>query len=468
MKIFLILAIVGTVIGGVLFYNADSELAFSINDDRVTGEAAGEASSTAIASSSVNGIIGTSTAKITPEATQQKSKDIGPQSQLKNPPRVIKALYVTSWTGSLDSRMNELIRTIDTTEINAIVIDIKDYSGYVAYDSALPDVHKYGAEQIRMPRLNALIKKLHDKNIYVIARLSVFQDPILSKARPDLAVHSAATGGLWKDRKGITWIDASNEEAWAYNIAIAKEAASRGFDEINFDYIRFPSDGNMADMVFLRRDAKISKHMIMKKFFEYVRNQMKDLPVRTSADLFGLVTTNTDDLGIGQLLEDALPNFDAVAPMVYPSHYSAGFMNFSNPAMHPYEVVKRSVETALRRYFVLMKKKNPATSTSTIMTASSSVATSSITGNEPAGESLLVGRAIDSVSQRDLLIKIRPWLQDFNLGATYTPEMVRAQIQATYDAARTAANLPADYQPEIGWMLWSPRNVYSESALLKE
>src|SRR3989344_619523 len=248
----IIVAAIGMLaVGGFLFYRADSEVFVSSSDPllvRGNGEGVAPAPPS-MASSSQKEVIGT------PAPVQKKPEpkytDIEAQSQLKDPPRVIKALYVTSWTGSLDSRMNELIETIDTTELNAIVIDIKDYSGYVTYDSALPEVLKYGARQVRMPHLNSLIKELHEKNIYVIARLSVFQDLILSKARPDLAVHSAATGGLWRDRKGISWIDASNEEAWAYNIAIAKEAASRGFDEINFDYIRFPSDGNISDMVFL-------------------------------------------------------------------------------------------------------------------------------------------------------------------------------------------------------------------------
>jgi hypothetical protein len=132
-----------------------------------------------------------------------------------------------------------------------------------------------------------------------------------------LAVQSKSTGKSWLDRKGLAWMDPASQEVWDYNLAIAKDAASRGFDEINFDYIRFPSDGNMSDMTFPIYDMVSAKHLTMRKFFQYTRDSLPNTII--SADLFGLAAVVKDDLGIGQVLEDALPYFDAISPMAYPS-----------------------------------------------------------------------------------------------------------------------------------------------------
>lgn len=341
--------------------------------------------------------------------------DIGPQEALENPPEVVKAIYATSWSASSESKMNYLIDLVNTTELNSIVIDIKDFSGMVLYDADVPQVDEYGAKDVRIGRINSLIKRLHDSGIYVIARQTIFQDPALAKARPDLAVKNINTGEPWEDRKGISWIDPSSREAWDYNLAIAKDAASRGFDEINFDYIRFPSDGNLSVMSFPFFDeVNTLKTTAIREFFEYVDDNFNE--AKTSADIFGLTTVNYDGLGIGQVIEDAYRNFDYVAPMVYPSHYASGFQGYTHPASHPYEVVNHSMQVAVDRFNILQNA----------------------TGTPPLG-------------------KLRPWLQDFDLGATYTADMVRAQIQATYDA-----------DPTLGWMLWDPSNNYTPSALLGE
>lgn len=343
--------------------------------------------------------------------------DIEPQEPLSNPPSVIKAIYATSWSASSQSRMDYLINLINTTELNAIVIDIKDYSGFIAYDTNVPEVGEYGAEEIRIAKPNALIKRLHDNGIYVIARQTIFQDPVLAKARPDLAIKNSVTGEVWKDRKGLSWMDPASKEVWDYNIAIAKDAADRGFDEINFDYIRFPSDGDLSVISYPFYNASTTlKTTAMANFFRYLDENLNG--VKTSADLFGLSTVNYDGLGIGQIIEDAYKSFDYVAPMVYPSHYANGFQGYQNPALYPYEVVNYSMETAVAR---LNNLKNA-------------------TGAGPV-----------------VYAELRPWLQDFDLGADYTAEMVRAQIKATYDA-----------DPSMGWMLWDPRNEYTKGALNSE
>ena len=338
--------------------------------------------------------------------------DIEPQRRLSNPPKVIKAIYATSWSASSKKKMDYLIDLIKTTELNAIVIDIKDYSGLVLYDIDNKDVEKYNAKEVRIRRLNVLIRRLHDEGIYVIARQTMFQDPALAKARPDLAVIDNRTGKTWEDRKKISWVDPASKEVWDYNIAIAKDASSRGFDEINFDYIRFPSDGKLSAMSFPFYDIDTQyKKDVIKLFFGYLRSNTTGITI--SADLFGLTTVNNDDLGIGQVIEDAYLNFDYIAPMVYPSHYSNGFNGYASPAEYPYEVVNYSMEKANERL-----------------------------------------QALASTTGSDSLGKLRPWIQDFDLGAEYTASMVRKQIQGTYDAG-----------VNTGWMLWNPRNNYTKGAL---
>lgn len=347
------------------------------------------------------------------QATIESKNDIENQKPLPEKPTAVKAIYSTAWSAGSAKKIDYFIDLIKTTELNAIVIDIKDYSGYVAYDINDPLVNKYRAKDIKISKINSLIKKLHDQGIYVIARIAVFQDPILAKNRPDLAVQSKSTGLTWLDRKNLAWTDPASQEVWDYNLAIAKDAANRGFDEINFDYIRFPSDGDIADMIFPVYDMTSPKHLTMRKFFQYVRNNLPETPI--SADLFGLAGIVNDDLGIGQVLEDALPYFDAVSPMAYPSHYAVNFMGFKNPAEYPYEVVRNTMATAMARLHKLEEQGME---------------------NKP---------------------KLRLWLQDFNMGATYDAAMVRKEIQAVEEIDATS-----------GWMLWNPSNVYTKGALIPE
>ncbi len=375
---------------------------------------------------------GNATSSLTQPVSPSKKviADIEPQQPLANPPATIKAVYVTGWSAGNTKKIAALINLIKSTELNAVVIDIKDFSGFITYNTDLDLVKKYNSKEVRIPQLNALIKELHDNNIYAIARLAVFQDPRLALARPDLALHSSSTQKVWYDKSGLAWIDPAAQEAWQYNVVIAKDALTRGFDEINFDYIRFASDGKLNDIQYPFWNGVTPLRTIIKNFFAYVRGQMPDATL--SADLFGLTTVNTDDLGIGQYFENALPYFNYIAPMVYPSHYNYGFIGYQNPALHPYEVIKYSLDSAISRMIAFKKKLQLAAGTSTPASALPPIA------------------------------KLRPWLQDFNLGATYTPAMIRSEIQAVYDSASTT--------PEFlnGWMLWDAANNYTKGALMTE
>lgn len=340
-----------------------------------------------------------------------------------DPPREFRAIYLTYWSAATPSRIDEVIALARAGLINAVVIDIKEVPGFVAFDTRVPAVAEYGAKRVLIRNADELVNRLHAEGLYVIARIVVFADPLLAEARLELGVHRAgaleAAGGqrsaatLWRDRRGLAWIDPAATEAWDYNIAIAWDALARGFDEINFDYIRFPSDGDLRDMRFPVWDGETPRHEVIRQFFGYLRKRMG--PAVISADLFGLSTVNRDDLGVGQVLEDALPYFDYVCPMVYPSHYAPGFIGKQNPAEYPYEVVFYSMKSAQYR--------------------------------------LAASRGHGSPEA-----KLRPWLQDFHLGAHYTPAMVEAQIRATRDALANGFT---------GFALWNPRNVYQFEALEK-
>lgn len=358
------------------------------------------------------------------EPAPDPNADLPAQQPLPNPPAVIKAIYATGWSAGSEKKINYLINLIKNTELNAIVIDIKDYSGTLSYRTDLELPKKYGAESaIKILKPNALIKRLHDEGIYIIARQAVFQDPILAKARPEIALKSAVTGKIWQDRKGLMWVDMAAKEAWDYNVAIAKDALARGFDEVNFDYIRFASDGNVDDIQYPVWDKKAERRAVLRDFFQYVRQFLAGAKI--SADLFGWVTLSIDDGGIGQNIDDAYHYFDAVAPMVYPSHYHRGFQGYQNPALYPYEVVYSSMAEAQKRLAEYQLAAQQSTST----------------------EKYLVKNPA-----------LRPWLQDFDLGADYDAAKVRSQIDAVYAAA---SGTP------VGWMLWNPGNNYTSEALIE-
>ncbi|MDO8601624.1 MAG: putative glycoside hydrolase [bacterium] len=384
--------------------------------------------------------------------------DVEKQQPLASKPDIVKAVYVTGYAAGSASKMAHINDILDTTEINAVVLDVKDYTGMVSYEPDVEEVKKYGAFEKRIPKINTLIKSFHDRGVYVIGRIAVFQDQVLVKARPELALQSSSTGEVWRDYKKVAWLDTGSREVWDYNIAIAQDALDRGFDEVNFDYIRFASDGNLKDIRYPFFDESTLKHTTLKKFFEYVREKLAS--ARLSADLFGLVTETYDGMGIGQVLEDSFMPFDYAAPMTYPSHYASGYRGFAKPATRPYEVMKFAMDAALSRLTTFNLQ---------LQAAAQAAASSSASSSEKLKANSL---------QLTARSRFRPWIQDFDLGADYTAGMVRAQIQAIYDAgcsatvnaSGTIASVRTSPCSEYidGFMVWNPSNVYTKEAFLKE
>lgn len=319
-------------------------------------------------------------------------------------PIKVRAIYATAETVSRPDQFNALLDTISQTELNAMVVDLKDSTGYVLYDTRVQLAHDIGAVK---PLFDArqLIQTLHQRGIYAIARIVVFEDPVLAEARPAWAIHTP-DGELWRTWDGLAWVNAYRSEVWNYDIALATEAASLGFDEIQFDYIRFPSDGPLEQAVYGVQQNQETRSAAIRDFLTKAHSALADTKAYLGVDVFGLTFWELGDSGIGQRLEDIVPEADYISPMLYPSHFAAGSMGFDIPNDHPYDVVLWSLENGAKRV------------------------------------------------PNDVR-KFRPWLQDFSLGPgiAYGDNEVRQQIQA------------ADQFGSNGWMLWNAANVYHKGAL---
>jgi hypothetical protein len=325
---------------------------------------------------------------------------------LEPEPVEVRGIYLTAYTAGRPDLFEPLLRLVEETELNAMVIDAKNDSGVVTYRSEVPAVVEVGGWKEGISDIRGLLKVLSDKDIYSIARIVAFKDPVWGEKRPDLAVQHKS-GGVWRDRTGAAWLNPYKKENWDYVISIAQEAARQGFREIQFDYVRFPSDGNLKAIVYPGQDER-SKAQVIAEFLTYARKQLKPYRVFVSADIFGLTTTYTDDMGIGQHLETLAPAVDYLSPMVYPSHYSTGNYGLRDPDASPYETVFRAMTDARER---------------------------------------LDGKHT---------VIIRPWLQDFSLRNKYGAKEVAAQIRAARDAGMKE------------WLLWNPSNRYTVGALKRE
>jgi len=357
------------------------------------------------------------------------AKNVWKAAHVKTPSSV-KAIYMTSCAASTKSFRERVGKILDEKEINSLVIDIKDYSGGISFKFDDKVLAESVSKRCTVSDLRDYIESLHKKGVYVIGRITVFQDPVYSIHHSGEAVQKKSDKTVWEDGKGLSYVDPGGPFFWNYIITLAKASYELGFDEINFDYVRFPSDGNMSDIFFPLSQGK-DKSVVIESFFRNLHENLKDSGMIMSADLFGMTTTNTDDLNIGQVMEKALPYFDYLCPMVYPSHYPAKFNGWTNPNLYPYEVVKYSLDKALPR----------VVATSTPVQTIGSLYVASTTPR-------LYTKPYFSIQ------KIRPWLQDFQYGGTYGPKEVRAQIRAVYDSGLTS------------FMLWDPANKYTMDALL--
>lgn len=328
-------------------------------------------------------------------------------------PAEVRGIYWTADTAG-SKRGDTLLAYMLAQKLNTVVIDVGMDDGELAFDPLDKTLLPYRQDAPAIKDLEGLLERLAQNHIYRIARIPVMKNSVFAHARPSIALKTSK-GNPWRDGIGAMWVDPAAPETAAYALAVAREAYGRGFDEVQFDYVRFPSDGSISSIVYpvfdMRKETKIEA---MQQFFQDVAVPLKAEGVPISFDLFGITFWLAHDYNIGQRLVDAFPVSDFVSPMVYPSHYPIGFKGHNNPALYPYEIVKTTLDEGATQ---LLREMN--------------------------------------VSSTDARAKFRPWLQDFDMGAIYDEPRVAAQVKAARDAGAS------------GWILWNARNVYEPTLHLE-
>ena len=313
--------------------------------------------------------------------------------------RGIHGRYLTGWVTGIAERFNEIVDYMKKSGLNGVVIDAKDDDGHTSWVmDNVPLTKEIGANVAKVKDIKQRVQYLHDNDIYTICRIVVYADPTLGKARPELAI----LGGKFVDSRGIRWPDPYNKKVWEYNVQIAQNCVAQGFDEVQFDYIRFPEHRiqgyNAGVPVKQRTDA-------VEGFLRYAREQLEPKGVFVAADVFGLTTSVAagDDMEIGQDYGNIAGIVDYILPMVYPSHYEANTYGVVDPNADPGRIVFESLKRGQERTLDLPVRKH------------------------------------------------RPWIQDFKLGKTYTRADIEAQILGLAKAGI--------YQ----WVLWDPSNKYTRN-----
>jgi len=317
-----------------------------------------------------------------------------------------RALYVPAAVFESSGALEDLLALVDATEINALVIDVKEVDGLLYYATELEAAVDAGAvREAPLFELEELLPMLRERGIYTIARMVVMKDNAVTAARPELAVRNVVTGEPWRDYIGGAWLDPSAPGVAEYVAAIAADLADKGFDEVQLDYVRFYSDGPFAEADTTLPNSQSVRLAAMQHVLRVVAETMATRRAFLAADVFPISFILGDDQGIGQRPEVVMPYVDYACPMAYPSHFGPGVFGLAVPNDHPYEVVDQTLE---------------------IM-------------NEQASE---------------WPVAIRPWIQDFGFGPflKYTPAQVAAQIQAAADRSSS------------GWMVWNPRANFSVAA----
>ena len=332
-----------------------------------------------------------------------------PPAPLVATPSPLRGLYVNRWA-AVGEKMWQLIDVAKRTEVSALVIDVKDDRGYVLYRSRVALAREIGADTVapmRADRMRAVLDTMRAHKIYPIARIVVMKDPLLARRRSEWSIKRATDGQPWLDKNGNPWLDPHQRGPWQYAVDLACEAIALGFSEVQYDYVRFPDEKRIVTEATFALARGRDRASVIRDQLRFLRGSLRPSGVPVTADVFGLTTSDSTDMGIGQLWEKFIDAVDAVLPMTYPSHYARGNYGLQSPNASPYKVIDRALRDAKRR--------------------SAGIANAA---------------------------RVVPWYQDFTLGPPrYGATQVRAQIQAGYD------NGVHD------WMLWNPGSRYTISAL---
>ena len=331
------------------------------------------------------------------------------KSSLYLQPIKVKALYLTFWGASNNSKtLQNILKLIETTEANAIVVDVKNEYGSTQFWTGFKQANDYGAYKNRTNRdIKKFIKMLKERNIYTIARIVTFKDELQASNNPDYAItKNDANQSIWRNHDNMAWVDPFDKRSHDYAISIAEEAAKVGYDEINFDYIRFPAKKGL---LYSKENTQQNRIKAIESFLNEAKRRLRKYGVFISVDTYGNICWAKDDNGIGQTVSSLASHADYLAPMLYPSGFSSGSFHFKYPSEHPYEVIYRSVK---------------------------------------------------KIQDRIASNRVRPWLQYFKdytrRKKIYGRSEIQAQIKATEDIGTN------------GWMMWSPSSKYSYKYLAKD
>jgi hypothetical protein len=270
-----------------------------------------------------------------------------PSFSLARLPEKVNALYLPAHSFS-ERKINEFIHYAKLADLNAAVLHVKDPHGWIRWKSGNALANEIGAVASH-GRVEPALKQLKAQGFWTIAKLDLFVDHRLVSQRPEMGIIDTRTGKQWVDQQGLGWTNPYNQTVWAYNIALARELAELGFDEIQFDYIRFPSDGDLAHIRYPLKPGRLSKTQCIGKFLESAYGSLHPLGVTISVDLFGLVAWKTEDFGVGQLIETIAPHVDVICPMLYPSHFPPEFLGQQKPGDYPLEIMETSLNRIQKR-----------------------------------------------------------------------------------------------------------------------
>lgn len=330
--------------------------------------------------------------------------------------KAIKGIYVPANAAASD-KINKLINIADKTEINAMVIDVKDDHGKISYAMDCKMAKKIGAVTNTIPDMRALVKQLKARNIYLIARVVAFKDPYLASKRKALAIKNQ-DGTLYKDNNGENWVNPYNKKVWSYLIDVASQAAATGFDEIQFDYIRFSTSKGITEANLGQAAKSKSKESIITEFTKYACEKLKPLGVAVSADVYGtIIASSVDAKVVGQNFVEMSKYLDYICPMIYPSHFGEGNFGIQYPDMEPYHIISKVLAISADKLKAI-----------------------------PEGEHCAV---------------VRPWLQDFTATwikhhQSYSGKEVREEIEGVYSVGYNE------------WLLWNAASNYSKDGLLAD
>lgn len=411
--ILLFATVIGTGVTLLLLYNEDQDNKEEHNRRQIINKSIEE-----VAQNSLNGPYGMWITQprngdvLAPEGTEETFMSDFVDSRKAVP---VKGIYLTA--SKANGSIDDLIQLVEDTELNTMVIDIKDDNGNITYMMNTKTAVAIQAPCNYIQDLDGLIKRLKEKNIYLIARVVAFKDPVLANAKPELALRNK-DGTIFRDKDKLAWVNPYKQEVWEYLVEVASECSRIGFDEVNFDYIRFSTDSGMAHVDFGKEAEKKTKIETITEFVKYACEKLKPLGIFVSADVYGaIIGSSVDAKIVGQSYVEMSKYLDYICPMIYPSHYGDGYYGIDYPDTQPYKLIIGALKDSKK--------------------------------------------ALDQIEEGEHRAIVRPWLQDFTASwlrhyIRYGPNEVRDQIEAVYDS---------DYNE---WLLWNGAMNYTRGALYTE